>query len=340
MSINPATFNTLSGVEKRRAIVEGEKKDCKPNRKSSSFIRNLFACFKKEPSEISNSQDMPEKKMKGNLSNGKNYINITPPEIVLKYFSYLNGIDLAKCSSVNKEWKELADDRLLWRNIIHREIIIFGKHEWNRCFGDVGKEPPFSSKNIYKIMKGPCPFFSGSTVQQTHTLVLIPEKVNNEPLTLNNFIKLVNNTLSVYPKMDTYGISHTILNLYGDRITVFKSGWVLLTNDTLRKSEGLSYSQQQKMIQKLSEQFQNDHQINELDYRVPKMIEVMISLAFRYISFRRLNKPFPQQRLSFTQCQETIGSDHVLIRNVVLDRFLTQPYIDQVTGIVAARSIR
>ena len=42
-----------------------------------------------------------------------------PKEIAVNVFSYLSVRDLANCCSVNKQWKAIAEDDLIWFNIYH-----------------------------------------------------------------------------------------------------------------------------------------------------------------------------------------------------------------------------
>ncbi len=41
-----------------------------------------------------------------------------PQEIILKILFYMDLEDLLRCASVNKEWKIMAEDNFLWRNIV------------------------------------------------------------------------------------------------------------------------------------------------------------------------------------------------------------------------------
>ena len=57
-------------------------------------------------------------------------------------------------------------------------------------FGDIGEEPPLPP-NICEILASPCPFDPKKTVRETHMLVLVPARVDGEPLTLNHMGELV-----------------------------------------------------------------------------------------------------------------------------------------------------
>ena len=111
-----------------------------------------------------------------------------PEEISLAIFSYLNSQELTRCFCVNKTWKALASDEVLWNTLLPR--IAFGKAQWETYFGDIGQVPPLP-KDIHQILKSPCPFWPGKKVEETHILMLIPESVNSKPLTLSTLGELV-----------------------------------------------------------------------------------------------------------------------------------------------------
>ena len=46
-----------------------------------------------------------------------------PQEVFLNILSYTNLEDLLNCASVNKEWKIMAEDNVLWRNIVPNDSI-------------------------------------------------------------------------------------------------------------------------------------------------------------------------------------------------------------------------
>lgn len=68
----------------------------------------------------------------------------------------------------------------------------FGPEDWKAHFGDPGEVPPLPEK-IEKILDGPCPFWPGKQVRDTHFLICIPEKVNNLTLTMQYFETLAKN---------------------------------------------------------------------------------------------------------------------------------------------------
>lgn len=49
-------------------------------------------------------------------------VQIFPRDISFEIFSYLNKVDLARSSQVNKEWYDLSNDNRLWGKFIKREL--------------------------------------------------------------------------------------------------------------------------------------------------------------------------------------------------------------------------
>ncbi|MBU6446235.1 MAG: trypsin-like peptidase domain-containing protein, partial [Verrucomicrobia bacterium] len=101
--------------------------------------------------------------------------------------------------------------------------VVFGAVEWNKYFGHVGVAPPFPAK-IDKIMNSPCPFVDGKKIHETHLLVLVPNAVNGQSLTLSVLDQLVR-----HPQ----GGGHaTWLVIRGDpESSAPASHWVLITRE-------------------------------------------------------------------------------------------------------------
>src|SRR3984957_19121861 len=126
----------------------------------------------------------------------KTDINVLPNELILEIFSLLNVVTLEKSCEVSKTWKELANDPIVCKKLVYREIA-FSNENWVLCFGkdivkDEDKKEEFSSLpgNILEILKSPCPIFSGKKVIDTHMLVRIPKTINSQLLTLNSLGQL------------------------------------------------------------------------------------------------------------------------------------------------------
>src|SRR5262249_9982242 len=92
-------------------------------------------------------------------------------EMIIAIFSHLNIQDIVKCRLISHRFAELGDDEPL----LHKKIVAFGKIEWERYFGEVGKEPPHLPLKLLK------------EVFKTYILVLIPETIDGNKVTLKLF---------------------------------------------------------------------------------------------------------------------------------------------------------
>lgn len=275
MSISLSTFNKLTGEDKRLAIEEGERKIV--------------------------GTSIP-------LSKSHNKTNQEPVDSLIadsaiKIFSYLNGAGLAACCLVSKEWIGFVkedQDNSLWKAIISREIG-FGKEKWTKYFGDVGIEPPLP-KNICEILRSSCPVFPEEMLAKTHMLVLIPEKVNGMPLTLNSLEELVRN-----PKQ---GNKASYNNFCWSRIfeelgnkPVDKSCWVLMTKNVyaLQMSREVD---KVAVVAALAEK-------TKVDYQIPKVIEAVVCIFMKHVDTG--THLFNRDPVTYTQCQERVEDYPIVV---------------------------
>jgi hypothetical protein len=161
-------------------------------------------------------------------------LSLIPNEISVEILSYLNQQELTGASKVNKQWKVLADTDSLWNELYLRDNLkkAFTKKDWNN-FGDIGEEPPLP-KGIINILKGPCPFSPGKTVGETHRLVLIPETMNDKPLTFAAFNKARQHSKDNYPYMHLPD-NCNFLKKYGEESTGH-AHWIFLTDGEIKES--------------------------------------------------------------------------------------------------------
>lgn len=215
-------------------------------------------------------------------------------DTAIKIFSYLNGASLRLCCLICKEWNTFVKedkDNSLWNAVIGREIA-FGKEKWAKYFGDIGKVPPLP-ENICEVLSSPCPSFDEKTIAASHMLVLIPEKINGIPLTLNSLRELVKTPMEGY-KTDFSYISTRIIDELGNK-SIENSYWVLMTRNLLEESKGKSYEVQNAMIFDLICKA-------KASYRVPKVLEAAICIFTKYVSTGKLL--FSSDPLTYTRCQE------------------------------------
>lgn len=213
-----------------------------------------------------------------------------PSETCLQIFSYLNAVDLARCSGLNKVCQILASDKALLKALPAPEIT-FGKAAWKKYFGDVGLEVPLPL-DIHKILKSPCPFWPGKKVEETHMLVLIPETVDGKPLNLKTLQELVKAPKEGHGTEYRY-IWDAIMNEHGE--TTVKSHWVLMTKDVIEGSGNKNYMEQQTLISEISKKI-------GITYEVPTLLDAVVCLFTRFVSSKE--RLFNHEPGTYTRCQE------------------------------------
>ncbi len=204
--------------------------------------------------------------------------------------------------------------------------IAFGKAEWAKYFGDVGVEPPLPGA-INAILAAPCPFWPRKKVQETHLLVLVPQMVNGEPLTLKTLGKLILKPRQGRPtqyrdlRYERYNLLryHNLIpdNWHLQRrdpnpfdfgeytdAPAARSHWALLTRDVIEGSLNKNYSDQKALI--------NEHEVPvvKLRYEVPTILDATVAILMEHVRGNELNSDFCARR--YTRCQERFNKNEQL----------------------------
>lgn len=138
----------------------------------------------------------------------------------------------------------------------------FGRNDWETYFGVLETIPPLPS-HIEKILKSACPFYKGSLIGETHLLVLVPQKVNGEFLTLNRFAELLNHS----KKAKGGGAKHKDGNA-----SPKTSYWMLMTKDVIPLSLNTHGTEKVRLLSK----YQNP------PYKLPTALEAAIGISMYY----------------------------------------------------------
>jgi hypothetical protein len=186
--------------------------------------------------------------------------------------------------------------------------IAFGAAEWRKYFGDVGIEPPLPP-NIEQILSRPCPFTplpsrwnpfgSAKTIRETHLLVLVPQTVNGQPLTLKSLGELVKWPLqgpaSKYKRFD--------LGAYADP-PASRSHWALITRTVVEGSRNKSYKDQQAVLADYSRQA-------SMPYFAPKVLDTTVAIFMEHV--RTGTELYGENPWTYTRCQEKYEANWQLI---------------------------
>jgi hypothetical protein len=163
-------------------------------------------------------------------------------------------------------------------------LIALGESEW-QSLGNVGEVPPLPH-DIHKKLRQPCPVFFEHAIEETHLLMLLPETINGECLTLIKFIQLVMN-LKILPEISFGGI-HKLLDKYGNT-PIGKSRWMLILKDVPPQSRDISYEEQLTLLDSYDE-----------GYEVPSFAEAIIAATMTYI--RSKTHLFDARPMTFIRC--------------------------------------
>jgi len=235
-------------------------------------------------------------------------IEIFPAELVLEVFSHLNLATLGTICLVSKAWKRLANEPILWKIAIYREIA-FGNDKWAQCFGtDVVKDEDnreeFSSlpsDDFIADCKKFKSIFPERNAKDSLMLVRLPKTLNGG-LTLKNLGKLAE---SYFSNSDIgYKFIWTrIVQELGDK-SIDKSHWVLMTKDILPGSRAKSYGEQQKIVADLAEK-------SLISYEVPETLESATCILSQY--FGSNIRLFSNSPWTYTSCQENVQGYQVIV---------------------------
>jgi hypothetical protein len=209
-------------------------------------------------------------------------IEILPDELVLEVFSHLNLATLGTICCVNKAWKRLANEPILWKIAIYREIA-FGNDKWAQCFGtDVVKDEDnreeFSSlpsDDFIADCKKFKSIFPERNAKDSLMLVRLPKTLNGG-LTLKSLGELAKKYFS--DSNSGRFIFDAIFQELEDK-SIDKSQWVLMTKDVLPESQNKSYGEQQKIVADLAEK-------SLISYEVPDTLESAVCTLSQYFASR------------------------------------------------------
>jgi hypothetical protein len=195
---------------------------------------------------------------------------------------------LGICSRVCKIWREIAEKQI---NTFFPEKA-FGPKEWFIYFGAHLKNVPPLPPNITEILSSPCPFLSSKKVHETHLLVLVPETLGDQPLTLKTLGEIVKKPLTgsatQYRSFE--------LGEYTDPAAP-PSHWVLLTRDVIEGSRYRNYPDQQTLLS------QKGHGI----YAVPTILDATVCIFMEYVrsgTWLYADMPNTYVRYAYVRCQK------------------------------------
>jgi hypothetical protein len=175
----------------------------------------------------------------------------------------------------------------------------FGAKAWSRYFGEVSMEP-FLPSDIDAILRGPCPFWAGKSVKDTHLLALIPSRVAGKPFSLNLLGELIE-----HPKGGGHPTQYDCYDLDVQAALGAQSAggsyWVLMTRQVLQGSKSKNYASQKALIAAHSSE-------NGLPYKLPGALEAVTVILSHYV--RTGERLYSDSPLTYTRCQELVYNQY------------------------------
>jgi hypothetical protein len=178
----------------------------------------------------------------------------------------------------------------------------FGAEEWSRYFGEVGAAPPLPA-HIVDTLNGPCPFWPGKAVKDTHLLVLIPVTVDGKPFSLDLLGELVK-----CPKSGGYSTKYdcydTDVQAALGAQSPIRPYWVLMTRNVLEGTRGKKYAAQKALVV---------HYANRtgLLYELPSALEAATTIFAHCV--RSGECLYVDAPLTYTRCQELVDNQYVVV---------------------------
>jgi hypothetical protein len=210
-------------------------------------------------------------------------------------FYNLSLPELGACSRVCKAWKELAKKHI---SAFSYEKA-FGPKEWLIYFRARLRNIPRLPLNIAEIMNSPCPFWPNKKVYETHLLVLVPQTIRGQPITLRTVEELVKNPLEGYATQYSY----FDLGEHTDPDAP-PSHWVLMTRDVIKGSRNTSYKDQQTLIQERCQE-------KQVLYEVPHILDATVCILMEFV--RSGSQLYSKSPCTYTRCQEPYDANLQLI---------------------------
>jgi hypothetical protein len=236
-------------------------------------------------------------------------INQLPQEMFFNILSYLSPKDFKSSSLVCKKWNKYSNNPVVYNRAMYERFAV-GDKKWKQWFrkGIVTEDETANDfntlpKDIFKILNGPCPIFSGKKVRDTHLLFKMPTIINGEPVTITNIGKLLKKS---FPKTENgyrYILSDIVTALGEERVQ--KAEWILVTKEVLPDSRNKTYSKQKTLVSNLTN-------TGQVEYQIPKTIELIVGLFAEYLrSGKRLLNSDTQ--FTYGRCQDQVQGFQVVV---------------------------
>lgn len=231
-----------------------------------------------------------------------------PEDLILEIFALLNFDALIAVGSVNRQWRQIANQPILWKKAIYSEIA-FGNDKWAKLFGtevvkDEDNNEELSSLPLDEFIadcKNFKSLFPEKNPKDLLMLVRLPKTLNGG-LTLKSLTDLAEKFFSNCNDGYKYIWKGIVQELRNDSID--KSHWVMMTKSILPGSKDNSYCQQEKMIAALAEK-------SLIGYEVPGVLESTACILSQY--FDPNIRLFNDDSSVYTRCKEGFDGHQIIV---------------------------
>jgi hypothetical protein len=178
----------------------------------------------------------------------------------------------------------------------------FGAEEWGQYFGEVEEAPPLP-EHVVATLNGPCPFWSGKAVRDTHLLCLIPATVAGDPFSLNLLGELIRQPSGGGLPIKYRFYDSDVQAVFGAQSPT-RSYWVLMTRDVLEGSKSKKQEAQNALVAAYARE-------TSLPYVLPSALEAATVILLHYVrSGERLYTDAP---CIYTRCQELVNDQYPVV---------------------------
>jgi hypothetical protein len=171
-----------------------------------------------------------------------------------------------------------------------------GEMEWRRYFGEVGQAPDLPS-SMATILDSACPFWPEKQVKDTHLLVLIPAKVDDQPFSLNLLCDLIERPKNGGHKTKCCYYNAGSLQAQIGTASPAASYWLLMTRDVLPESCNKTYADHKKLVAEHASR-------TSLPYELPKALEAATAILTHHV--RDGERLYGDSPRTYTRCQEWV----------------------------------
>lgn len=227
------------------------------------------------------------------------YQNISV-HVALEILSFLYIPSLMKCCAVSKQFDELTDENILWKDFTVQDLTnlfpnlkirVIDKEVWEKFVDQKKWKLKFDGKAVYnkQVIRG-LKKFSTLSIEGNAGITLLNLSQITSSVTFNTFIEIAE---SLQPDgMKFFAPFSKKVKEYFENQLIDMKSIILLTNCVLNGSRQMTYEEQNQLVQ-------------SMECELPEASYVLIATVFAYLMNNE--RLFPQKpNLTFTRCANTV----------------------------------